>query len=139
MKSNLHKIKRNWQSILIYFKRKFDPKYNQSPGQFDLKLYQICMSMMEHPDTKFVASHLLHGRYLVNETEQIIIIIQENEISITNHQYRYSLTVYGKYMLGIKSEFDKKMLNTSRQLESMVFDNIRVSLNTIANQLKKYA
>lgn len=124
--------------ILYKFYLKLKDKFDTGPKITDEETYcvQICNKLLTMPSSKLTYAPLSNKRFLVNDEKSIYVIISDNVIDITNHDYSFSAYIQetSTYHKIIK-KFDS-ILETDRvKIEEEIQKNIKHSLQIILNSL----
>ena len=74
-------------------------------------------------------------RYIKSEDDQIFIIIEQNQITIVNHNYSYNIDIWGSALTRISNMFDIEVEKRRDAMESEIRSNVKHSLSNIYKNL----
>ena len=124
--------------LLFRFYLKLKDKFDQSPKITDEEKYcvQICLKLLENPSSKLTFAPVSSTRFIVNEDKQMIVVINNHTINITNHVYSYTVYIQesSSYIKVVK-RFDTLLEEEEQNIQEEIRRNIKHSLQCILDNL----
>lgn len=132
-----HKIIRIFQKNIIFSNKqmKKDSYIQRSPDEKEA--ISICRDLIRNKKSELLLCPKTWERYVINEKLEIDVIINENTIDIINHTYHYTIPICIKTHDTISNIFDGYVEKRRQELKKRIFSNIKHSLNTIQDKVKK--
>jgi hypothetical protein len=96
----------------------------------------ICRSMISHTNSKFLIAPLSMVRYIKNEDLGLFVILDDKNISITNHVYHYDVRVSQRDWDRITTMYDGKTEKIRKEYEDEIMTQIKFSLKNIHDKIK---
>ena len=97
----------------------------------------ICRYLISHESSKFLIAPLSGKRYVKNEMLGLFIILDDRQLSITNHLYHYEINVNDRDWNRITIMYDNKTERIRQQFEDEIMAQIQNSLSDIKNKIEK--
>jgi len=97
----------------------------------------ICRYLISHESSKFLIAPLSGKRYVKNEMLGLFIILDDKQLSITNHLYHYEINVNNRDWDRITIMYDNKTERIRQQFEDEIMAQIQNSLSDIKNKIEK--
>ena len=97
----------------------------------------ICRYLISHESSKFLIAPISGKRYVKNEILGLFIILDDRQISITNHLYHYDITVNDRDWDRLRLMYDNKTERIRQQFEDEIMVQIHNSLTDIKNKIEK--
>jgi hypothetical protein len=127
-----HNLKRFSQKIGVKFLRVIDLDGTKNvKSQFENESISICHKLIRDPQSTLIMSPLSGKRYIESKNHHIHITIEQNLLTITNHQYSYHVDIFGKAYSRIQKIFDSELNNRCNEYENEIYSNIKHSLTNI--------
>ena len=133
----LHKIKRYFQKQVVRSKKNMMKELYIEKSPDEKEAISICRDLIRNKKSELLLCPKTWERYVINEKLEIDVIINENTIDIINHTYHYNIPICGKTHSIITHIFDGYVEKRRQELKRRIFSNIKYSLNTIQNKVKK--
>lgn len=95
----------------------------------------ICRSVISHPGSKFLIAPISMKRYIKNESLSLFIILENRNISITNHIYHYDVKLSQRNWDRICGMYDIKTEKIREGYEDEIMQQIKHSLVTIKDKI----
>lgn len=95
----------------------------------------ICRSMISHPDSKFLIAPISMKRYIKNENLGLFVILEDRNISITNHVYHYDVKISQRDWDRICGMYDMKTEKLREGYEEEIMQQIKHSLISIKDKI----
>jgi hypothetical protein len=96
----------------------------------------ICRSLINHPDSKFLIAPISGERFIKNTELNLFVILEGRQISITNHVYHYDVTLYDREWERLTRLYDNKTEYTRQQYKEEIKSQIKNSLQVILDKVK---
>jgi hypothetical protein len=129
----MHKFNRFVQRLAIKAHKAFNPSHQVS--EYELEGVKICRKLITKTETVLLMSPISGKRYIRSEDSQIFIVLEDQAITIVNHQYSYNIRVGEKTYSKVKWLFDTEVENRRELMESEIKSNVKHSLHTIFKNL----
>jgi len=97
----------------------------------------ICRYLISNESSKFLIAPLSGKRYIKNEMLGLFIILDDKQISITNHLYHYEINVNQREWDRISLMYDNKTERIRQQFEDEIMAQIEHSLSDIKTKIEK--
>ncbi len=97
----------------------------------------ICRYLISNESSKFLIAPLSGKRYIKNEILGLFIILDDKQISITNHLYHYEINVNQREWDRISLMYDNKTERIRQQFEDEIMAQIEHSLTDIKTKIEK--
>lgn len=97
----------------------------------------ICRKLIHHPDSKFLIAPITFKRYIKNQTLGIFVVLDDAQISITNHVYHYDVNLTFREWDKIRNQYDSKTEKMRQTYEDEIRSQIVHSLSTILEKVSK--
>lgn len=95
----------------------------------------ICKKLINHPDSKFLIAPLSNKRYIKNQTLDLFIVLEDTQISITNHLYHYDVSIPNQEWKKITNRYDYKTEKIRQDYENEMKSQIVHSLSSILDKV----
>jgi len=95
----------------------------------------VCRKLINHPNSKFLIAPLSMKRYIKNSELELFIVLQDRQISITNHVYHYDVVISNRNWERITNMYDNKTEKIRQEFENEMSSQIKHSLSTILSKL----
>lgn len=99
------------------------------------KCSSVCRKLINHPKSKFLIAPLSMKRYIKNDELELFLVLQEGQISITNHVYHYDVAINNRSWERITKMYDNKTEKIRQEFETEMNSQIKHSLSTILSKL----
>ena len=130
-----HKAKRLLQFVAIKWLRFFESKEDREPSVYEKECFSVCKALINQEDSVLLMSPISGKRYIKSEDDQIFIIIEQNQITIVNHNYSYNIDIWGNALTRISNMFDIEVEKRRDLMESEIRSNVKHSLSNIYKNL----
>jgi hypothetical protein len=97
----------------------------------------ICRYLISHESSKFLIAPLSGKRYVKNEMLGLFIILDDKQLSITNHLYHYEINLNDRDWDRITIMYDNKTERIRQQFEDEIMAQIQNSLSDIKSKIEK--
>lgn len=97
----------------------------------------IVRKMINHPDSKFTIAPLSGKKYIINQSLDIFVIMEDNKVEITNHVYHYVIYLGDRDIEKLKGHFDKKVEGQRLEYEEQIKSQITNTLHKIYDKITK--
>jgi hypothetical protein len=97
----------------------------------------ICRKLISHPDSKFLIAPVSHKRYIKNENLGLFVVLDDTQVSITNHVYHYDVNLTFDEWDKLRKIYDAKTEKIRQDYESEIRSQIVHSLSTILEKVSK--
>ena len=95
----------------------------------------VCRKLINHPNSKFLIAPLSMKRYIKNSELELFIVLQDRQISITNHVYHYDVVISNRNWERVTTMYDNKTEKIRQEFETEMSSQIKHSLSTILSKL----
>lgn len=95
----------------------------------------VCRKLINHPNSKFLIAPLSMKRYIKNSELELFIVLQDRQISITNHVYHYDVVISNRNWERVTTMYDNKTEKIRQEFENEMSSQIKHSLSTILTKL----
>ena len=104
---NMHKTKRFFQLVALKSMRLMNApqKANEHHSDYEKECIAVCKALMHKEDSTLLMSPISGKRYIKSHDEQLFIIIDQHQVTIVNHQYSYTIDIWGKALERINRNF----------------------------------
>ena len=96
----------------------------------------ICRGLITNPNSKFLLAPVSGKRYIKNSELELFVILNDKNISITNHIYHYDVTVEDNNWFRLINMYDAKVETIRQEYENEIMSQIENSLTKIQNKVK---
>lgn len=135
-------IKEKIDNFFIYLWKQIDKDDKLTPVQ--QLAYDIYLISLNDPNNiRYLNSYESNKKYIVSKKYVIdkdviaFIILDENKITIVNHDYKYDIEIPNKTSDKMKKMFYDKVNEDREQMEKEIMCNIKSSLETVLTDFKK--
>lgn len=130
-----HRAKRILQFIAIKWLRFFETREDREPSAYEKECFSVCKALIDQEDSVLLMSPISGKRYIKSEDDQIFIIIEQNQITIVNHNYSYNIDIWGSALNRISNMFDIEVEKRRDAMETEIRSNVKHSLSNIYKNL----
>ena len=132
-----HKLKRFVQKVAVKSMRLLDHTQDdrEHKSEYERDCISICKALINQEDTTLLMSPLSNKRFIRSADEQLFIIIEARTITIVNHQYSYTIDVWGKAHQHVIDMFDVEVEKRRNEMEMEIRSNVKHSLSNIYKTL----
>lgn len=95
----------------------------------------ICRRLINHADSKFLIAPVSQRRYIKNQTLNLFVVLEENQVSITNHVYHYDVNLTESEYRKLRKLYDLKTESIRQNYEDEIKSQIVHSLSTILEKV----
>jgi len=136
---NMHKTKRFFQLVALKSMRLMNApqKANEHHSDYEKECIAVCKALMHKEDSTLLMSPISGKRYIKSHDEQLFIIIDQHQVTIVNHQYSYTIDIWGKALERINRNFDVEVEKRREIMEMEIRSNVKHSLSNIFKTLSK--
>ena len=137
MNKHKHIFKRFCQKIGIKAIKVFNLENpNKSHIDHEGECITICKHLIPQDSTELLYSPITEKRYIKSNSQQIFLTIQDDLLTVVNHQYSYNINLHGSNVYKrICSMFDNEMEKRRKLMEKEIYSNVKHSLSTIVKNL----
>lgn len=96
----------------------------------------ICRGLITNPNSKFLLAPVSGKRYIKNPELELFVILNDKNISITNHIYHYDVNVEDFNWFRLINMYDAKVETIRQEYENEIMSQIENSLTKIQNKVK---
>jgi hypothetical protein len=135
-------IKEKIDNFFIYLWKQIDKDDKLTPVQ--QLAYDIYLISLNDPNNiRYLNSYESNKKYIVSKKYVIdkdgitFIILDENKITIVNHDYKYDIEIPNKTSDKMKKMFYDKVNEDRERMEKEIMCNIKSSLETVLTDFKK--
>lgn len=126
----------------LYVKWKLKSRYKwmqqeRNSTEAETVCLSICRSLISHPTSKFLIAPISMKRYIKNEQLGLFIILEDRNISVTNHVYHYDVRLSERDWDRICTMYDSKTERIREEYESEIMEQIQHSLRNIKDKIDK--
>ena len=136
---NTHKAKRFFQLIALKSLKALNApqKKHEVHSDYEKECIAVCKALMHKEDSTLLMSPISGKRYIKSHDEQLFIIIDKNQVTIVNHQYSYTIDIWGKPLERIIKNFDVEVERRREIMEIEIRSNVKHSLSSIYKTLSE--
>jgi hypothetical protein len=137
---------RNWIRYKLKRVKVFFIKLERSHGlfkseepisEYEKTCASICRRLVNNEHSKFSIAPLSDKKYIVNENLGMFVVLQEDNVEITNHVYHYEVKFNQRMAKRIHTLFDNKTEKIRLDYESQIKSQISNSLQGILKKVSK--
>jgi len=135
----MFKLRKLFRRLYVKWRLKTKYKWLQNETKVsdtETLCLSICRSMISHANSKFLIAPLSMVRYIKNEDLGLFVILDERNISITNHVYHYDVKVSQRDWDRITTMYDGKTEKIRKEYEDEIMTQIKFSLKNIHDRIK---
>jgi len=135
----MFKLRKLFRRLYVKWRLKTKYKWLQNEtkiSETETLCLSICRSMISHANSKFLIAPLSMVRYIKNEDLGLFVILDERNISITNHVYHYDVRVCQRDWDRITTMYDGKTEKIRKEYEDEIMTQIKFSLKNIHDRIK---
>lgn len=96
----------------------------------------ICRNLITNPNSKFLMAPVSGKRYIKNSELELFVILDERNISITNHIYHYDVTIEDRNWFRLINMYDSKVESIRIGYETEIMSQIENSLSKIQQKVR---
>jgi hypothetical protein len=131
-----YSVKRKIQWSLLKTIRVFTTSRDQYEfDPFGREAVKICKVLLDNPKVTLLISPISGKRYLQSEDKQLSVIVEQNQLTIVNHQYSYNIYLKDSVFDKVKNLFDNEVERRRDIMENEIRSNVKHSLSTIYQNL----
>ena len=136
---NTHKAKRFFQLVALKSLKALNApqKSQEVHSEYEKECIAVCKALMHKEDSTLLMSPISGKRYIKSHDEQLFIIIDKNQVTIVNHQYSYTIDIWGKPLERIIKNFDVEVERRREIMEMEIRSNVKHSLSNIYKTLSE--
>ena len=136
---NTHKAKRFFQLVALKSLKALNApqKSQEVHSEYEKECIAVCKALMHKEDSTLLMSPISGKRYIKSHDEQLFIIIDKHQVTIVNHQYSYTIDIWGKPLDRIIKNFDVEVERRREIMEIEIRSNVKHSLSNIYKTLSK--
>ena len=136
---NTHKAKRFFQLVALKSLKALNAsqKSQEVHSEYEKECIAVCKALMHKEDSTLLMSPISGKRYIKSHDEQLFIIIDKNQVTIVNHQYSYTIDIWGKPLDRIIKNFDVEVERRREIMEIEIRSNVKHSLSSIYKTLSE--
>ena len=132
----IHTLKRFAQKTAIKAIRLADiEKQTRVHSEYETEAFGICKKLIDKRTTTLLISPISGKRYIKSDDNQLFIIIENNRMTIVNHQYSYNINIWNKTYDLISNAFDIEVEKRREKMETEIRSNVKHSLSNIYKNL----
>jgi hypothetical protein len=132
-------LKRLAKRLYVKFKLKTRYKWLQEDKlkmtEAEKVCLSICRSMISHTESKFLIAPISMKRYIKNDLLGLFIILEDRNISVTNHVYHYDVKLSQREWDRICNMYDLKTEKLRESYEEEIMQQIKHSLTKIKDKI----
>lgn len=133
-------LKRLWKRMYVKYTlwmqyRAFRPKEEKT--QNEAICTAICRKMISHEDSKFMIAPLSEKRYIKNATLNLFVVLEDRQVSITNHVYHYDVKLSDRDWYKLIRSYNEKTENLRMGYENEIKSQIVHSLSKILDKISE--
>jgi len=134
-----HKAKRFFQLIALKSLKALNAsqKSQEVHSEYEKECIAVCKALMHKEDSTLLMSPISGKRYIKSHDEQLFIIIDQHQVTIVNHQYSYTIDIWGKPLERIIKNFDLEVEQRREIMEMEIRSNVKHSLSNIYKTLSE--
>jgi len=111
--------------------------YEEETISYEKTCFQICLTAIKHPDTKFMIAPVSNKRYIENKTMDIFITMYDGRVDLTNHIYHYDVKFSNRDWERITYVFDNETEKRRIDYEDIINSQIKNSLHNVLDRISK--
>lgn len=96
----------------------------------------ICRNLITNPNSKFLLAPVSGKRYIKNSDLELFVILNDHNISITNHIYHYDVVVQDRNWYRLINMYDLKVESIRLEYETEIMSQIENSLSKIQHKVR---
>ena len=133
-------FKRVWKRFYVKYTlwmqyRAFKPKEEKTQNESICNA--ICRKMILHKDSKFMIAPLSEKRYIKNPTLNLFVVLEDRQVSITNHVYHYDVKLTERDWNKLIHSYNEKTENLRMGYENEIKSQIVHSLSKILDKISE--
>ena len=95
----------------------------------------ICRKLINHPDSNFLVAPVSFKRYIKNESLGLFVVLDDTQVSITNHVYHYDVDLTHDEWDKLRKIYDAKTEKIRQDYEEEIRSQIVHSLSSILKKV----
>ena len=96
----------------------------------------ICRNLITNPNSKFLLAPVSGKRYIKNSDLELFVILDDRNISITNHVYHYDVKLEDRNWFRLINMYDLKVESIRMEYEQDIMSQIENSLYKIQEKVR---
>jgi Holliday junction resolvasome RuvABC DNA-binding subunit len=135
--NQLHKVKRFSQKVAIRIIRSLDStsrKTNTSDTS-EREAANVFRKMIKLPHSELLISPLLNKHYVKNDDSNILIIMDQSELTVINHVFGYNIHLSPKTYKVLYDAFVREVEIRRNEMEESFRTNVKHSLKTLITKI----
>jgi hypothetical protein len=96
----------------------------------------ICRNLITNPNSKFLLAPVSGKRYIKNSDLELFVILNDRNISITNHVYHYDVKLEDRNWFRLINMYDLKVESIRMEYEQDIMSQIENSLYKIQEKVR---
>lgn len=133
----LHRSKRALQRLGIRISRAFSGYQLSSYVDGEREAASIFRQMIKDPENDLLTSPLSGKYYLRSDRRHMLLVLGNRTLNIVNHVYGYTVPLSIKTDTQLQLLFLREVEKRRQDMENEFASNVRHSLKTIAEKLRK--
>ena len=119
----------------VQFNRKSKTDAEKKISETEKICISICRNLITNPNSKFLLAPVSGKRYIKNTELELFVILNDRNISITNHIYHYDVTIEDINWFRLINMYDAKVETIRQEYENEIMSQIENSLTKIQNKV----
>jgi hypothetical protein len=133
-------FKRLWKRKYVKYTlwlqyRAFKPKEEKT--QNEAICTAICRKMIAHEDSKFMIAPISDKRYIKNATLNLFVVLEDRQVSITNHVYHYDVRLTDRDWYKLIRSYNERTEDLRMGYENEIKSQIVHSLSKILDKISE--
>jgi hypothetical protein len=133
-------FKRLWKRKYVKYTlwlqyRAFKPKEEKTQNESICNA--ICRKMIAHEDSKFMIAPISDKRYIKNATLNLFVVLEDRQVSITNHVYHYDVRLTDRDWYKLIRSYNERTEDLRMGYENEIKSQIVHSLSKILDKISE--
>lgn len=138
-KRSVHKFKRLSQRVGIKLHKMIDLSDRERipSGDAERDASSIFRKMIKDPESELLMSPISQKQYVRNDDKQILLILDNYELTVINHVFSYNIRISQKTNRILNDSFNLELEKRRLVMESNFKENVKHSLKTILTKINE--
>ena len=135
--SRMHRFKRLSQLLALRIAKALDPTTIKS-NNFDnseREAASVFKKMIKVSNSELLISPVLGKHYVKNDENHILIIMDQNELTVINHVFGYNISLSPKTYKTLYNAFIEEVELRRNEMEASFRNNVKHSLKTLITKI----
>ncbi len=136
LKTSLNRLSKRIYVKWVQWNRDSKTKEQKRISESEKICVSICRNLISNTNSKFLLAPVSGKRYIKNSDLELFVILDNMNISITNHIYHYDVTIEDRNWYRLINMYDSKVESIRLEYEKEIMSQIENSLSKIQEKVR---